>query len=199
LASDQTTVGSLPHRLAYEVSFDRASLDYVKNRPQRASKPEALRGLYVALGQVSIVEYENARDFAGASEIRRNRHVKLRWIQIRQIVQAKRRVMTVYTLDCFVPVPGPQCPKDKVWPINRRKENQAVDTAVLANPVPCLHMIGVRVFGESSRLGLLGGEETLLLLSGLEEPPRCFTMRLGHNTILQLYRGYIKVKVSRAG
>src|ERR1035438_937048 len=42
LASDQTTVGSLPHRLAYEVPFDRASLDQVKNRPQRASKLEAL-------------------------------------------------------------------------------------------------------------------------------------------------------------
>jgi hypothetical protein len=26
----------------------------------------------------------------------------------------------------------------------------------------------------------------LLLLSELEEPPRCFTVRLGHNTILQL-------------
>jgi hypothetical protein len=48
-------------------------------------------------------------------------------------------------------------------------------------------MIGVRVFGESSCLGLLGGEETLLLFSELEEPPRCFAMRLGHNTILQLY------------
>jgi hypothetical protein len=47
-------------------------------------------------------------------------------------------------------------------------------------------MIGVRVFGESGRLSLLGGEETLLLLSELEESPRGFTVRLGHSTILQL-------------
>jgi hypothetical protein len=58
---------------------------------------------------------------------------------------------------------------------------------VLANPVPDLHVIGVCVFGESGRLGLLGGEEALLLLSDFEEPPRRFTVRLGHNTILQLY------------
>ncbi|MGA3128974.1 MAG: hypothetical protein ABSD13_19955, partial [Candidatus Korobacteraceae bacterium] len=61
-----------------------------------------------------------------------------------------------------------------------------VDTPVLADPVPDLHMIGVRVFGESGRLSLLGSEETLLLLSKLEELPRGCTVRLGHNTILQL-------------
>jgi len=33
-------------------------------------------------------------------------------------------------------------------------------------------MIGVRVFGESGRLSLLGGEETLLLLSKLDEASR---------------------------
>jgi hypothetical protein len=47
-------------------------------------------------------------------------------------------------------------------------------------------MIGVRVLGESGRLSLLGSEETLLLLSKLEELPRGCTVRLGHNTILQL-------------
>jgi hypothetical protein len=48
-------------------------------------------------------------------------------------------------------------------------------------------MIRVRVLGESGHLGLLGGEETLLLLGELEKSPRRFTVRLGHNTILQLY------------
>jgi hypothetical protein len=48
-------------------------------------------------------------------------------------------------------------------------------------------MIGVGVFGESGRLGLLGGEEALLLLGDLKKSPRRFTVRLGHNTILQLY------------
>ena len=42
------------------------------------------------------------------------------------------------------------------------------------------------VFGESGSLGLLRGEEALLLLGDLKEPPRCFAVRLGHNTILQL-------------
>jgi hypothetical protein len=47
-------------------------------------------------------------------------------------------------------------------------------------------MIWVCVFGESCRLGLLRGEEALLLLGELEEPPRRFTMRLCHYTILHL-------------
>src|ERR1035441_10459559 len=45
LASDQTTINSLSERLADEVPFDGACLDQVENRPQRASKLEALRGL----------------------------------------------------------------------------------------------------------------------------------------------------------
>jgi len=47
-------------------------------------------------------------------------------------------------------------------------------------------MVRVGVLGESRSLGLLGGEEALLLLGDLEEPPRGFTMRLGYNIILQL-------------
>ena len=35
--------------------------------------------------------------------------------------------------------------------------------------------------------GLFGREEALLLLGDLEEPPRRFSMRLGHDTILQLF------------
>jgi hypothetical protein len=33
---------------------------------------------------------------------------------------------------------------------------------------------------------LLRGEESLLLFGDLKKAPRCFPMRLGHNTILQL-------------
>lgn len=43
------------------------------------------------------------------------------------------------------------------------------------------------VLGEASGLGLLRGEEALLLLGDLEKPSRRFTMRLGYNTLLQLY------------
>ena len=186
LASDQTTVNSLPECLADEVPLDRAGLDQVENRPQRASKLEALRGLYVALGQVGIMKYEDAGNIAVAPEIRRNGHVELRRIQIRQIVEAERRVVAVYTLDFLIPVPGPQRPKDEFGPISRRKQSEPVDTAVLADPVPDLDVIRMGVFGESGSLGLLRGEEALLLLGDLEEPPRCFAVRLGHNTILQL-------------
>jgi len=44
----------------------------------------------------------------------------------------------------------------------------------------------MRIFGKSGRLGLLRGEEALLLLGEIEEPPRRFSVRLGHCTILQL-------------
>jgi hypothetical protein len=110
-------------------------------------------------------------------EIRRNRHVQLRGVQIGQIVKAEYRVVAVYTLD-LVPVPGPQCPKGKLGPVGRRKQGESVDTAVLPDPVPDLHMIGMGVLCESSGLGLLRGEEALLLLGELEAAPRRFTMRL---------------------
>ena len=186
LTSDQTTVDSLSERLADEAPVDRTGLDQVENRSQRASELEALRSLYVALGQVGIMKDEDAGNIAVAPEVRRNGHVELRWIQIRQVEKAERRLMAVYTLNLLIPVPGPQCPEDEVGPVCGRKQSKPVNAAVLANPVPYLHVIGVRVLGKSGRLGLLGGEEALLLLSKLEEPPRGFTMRLGHDTILQL-------------
>jgi hypothetical protein len=75
-------------------------------------------------------------------------------------------------------------PQDGTGPICGRKQCEPVDAAVLPNPVHSLHMVGMRAFGESGRLGLFGGEEALLLLSDLEEePPRRFPVRLGHNTI----------------
>ena len=82
LASDQTTVDSLPQRLADRVPLDSANLDQVKNRPQRASKLKALRGLYIAFGQVGIMKHEDARNIAAPPEIRRNGHVQLCRIQI---------------------------------------------------------------------------------------------------------------------
>ena len=66
------------------------------------------------------------------------------------------------------------------------KKSEPVDSPVFAHPVPCLHVIGVRVFGEPGRLSLLGGEVALLLLSELEEATGCFPVRLSHSTILQV-------------
>jgi hypothetical protein len=47
-------------------------------------------------------------------------------------------------------------------------------------------MIGVCVFRESRSLGLLGSEKTLLRLGDLIQTLGSFSMRLSHNTILQL-------------
>ena len=132
------------------------------------------------------MKHEDARNLAVAPEIRRNGHVQLRRIQIRQIVKAERRMVAVDTLDFLVPVPGPQRPKDEVGPISCRKQSEPVDATVLADPVSDLDVVRMSVFGESGCLGLLRGEEALLLLGDLKEPPRRFAVRLGHNTILQL-------------
>src|ERR1017187_3817288 len=118
------------------------------------------------------MKYEDAGNIAVAPEIRRNCHVKLCWIQIRQIVEAERRVVAVYTLDLFVPIPGPQGPKDEVGPISSRKKSEPVDTAVLAYPVPYLHVMGLGFFGESRCLGLLGGKEPLLRVGNWIREPR---------------------------
>jgi len=186
LASDQTTVNSLPERLADEGPLNGSGLDQVENGPQRARELEALCGLYVTLGQVGIMEYEDARNLAIAPEVRRNGHVEFRRIQIRQIIKAERRMVAVYTLDFLVPIPGPQCPKYEFGPISCRKQSEMIDTTMFAGPIPDLDVVGMGVFGKSSRLGLLRGEEALLLLGDLKETPRRFAVRLGHATILQL-------------
>ena len=192
LASDDPAVQSLSERLTDKALFHSAGLYQIENRRQRASKFEALRRRYVALGQVGIVKHEDSGNAGAAPEIRRNGHVELRRTQVREFIKAEGRLVAVYTLDLPVPVPGPQCPKDQVRPISHRKQNEPVNTAVLPCPVPGFHMIGMCAFGESGRPGLLGGKETLLLFSELEEPPLRFTVRLSHNTILQLYWYSIK-------
>jgi hypothetical protein len=186
LTSDQTTVNSLPKCLADEVPLDGAGFDQVEDRSQRASKLVALCCPYVTRGQVGIMKYEDSRNLAVAPEVRRNGHVELRWIQIRQVVKTERRVVAVYALDFLIPVPGPQRPKYEFGPISCRKQGEPVNTAVLTDPVPDLDVVRMGVFGKSGSFGLLRGEEALLLLGDLKEPPRCFAVRLGHNTILQL-------------
>jgi hypothetical protein len=100
------------------------------------------------LGKLGIMKYEDARNLAGgAPEIRRHCHVELRRIEIRKIIKAERCLVTVYSLDFLVPVPGPQRPKNKVGPIGRRKQGESINTSVFANPIPGLHMIRVGVFG----------------------------------------------------
>ena len=49
------------------------------------------------------------------------------------------------------------------------------------------------VLGEPGCFGLFRSEKALLLVGDLEESPRRLSMRLGHNTILQIFCGYIKM------
>jgi len=97
LASDETSVNSLSERLANETLLHSADFNKVENRPQRAGEFEALRRLYVFVGQVGIMKYEDSGNTAVAAEMRRNRHVELRRTQIQQIVKPERRVVAVDT------------------------------------------------------------------------------------------------------
>ena len=95
-------------------------------------------------------------------------------------------MVAVYTLDFLIAVPGPQRPKDKFGPVRRWKQGKPVDATVLAYPVSNLNVVRVGVLGKPGSLGLLRGEEALLLLGNLKKPSRRFAVRLGHSTILHL-------------
>jgi hypothetical protein len=185
LTSDQTAVDCLSNRLPYSAPVDRSGLDHVKDSAHGTSKPETWPVLYVNRRHVGIVKHENSGNLAVAPKTRWNRHVKLRRIQIGQIVKTERGVVTVDAFDYLIPIPRPQGPESKIGAISHWKQSESVDTAVLAEPVPCLHVIGMRVFGESGSLSLFGGEEALLLFGDFEKPSRHFIVRSGHNTILQ--------------
>jgi hypothetical protein len=176
LASYQAAVDCLRESLADEVPLYRTGLDQVKNSPKNASQPEALGGLDISVGKVGTMQYENAGNLAIATEVRRDRHVKLRRIEVRQIIKAQRRVVTVNTLDILISVSGPEGPEDEIRSIGYRKQGEPVDTPVLANPIPSLYMIRVGVFGEASGLRLLGGKKALLLFGALEMPSCRFTV-----------------------
>jgi hypothetical protein len=57
-------------------------------------------------------------------------------------------------------------------------------------------MIWMSVFGESGCFGLLRCEEPLVLLSKLEEPLGRFSVRLSHDTILQVFCSIRKTSLS---
>src|ERR1019366_4523353 len=159
LAGDQPAVNSLPQRLTYKRPLDRAGLYQVKNRSQRPSVFVARSDLYFALEQVTIMEHDNARDIAVTPEVRRNGQMELGRVQIRQLIEAQRRLITVNPFYLFLPIPGPERPKYKIGPIRRREQRQAVDAAVFPDPVPGLPVVGMRIFGKSGRLGLLRSEK----------------------------------------
>ena len=80
----------------------------------------------------------------------------------------------------------PERPKDEIGSISHWEQREPVDATVLADPVPNLHVIGMSFLRKSGGFGLFSSEEALRLFGDLDEPPRCFSMRLGHYTVLQL-------------
>ena len=88
--------------------------------------------------------------------------------------------MTVDPFDLFLAVPGPERPEDKIGPIRCREQRQAVNAAVFADPVPGLHMVGMRILSEAGGFGLLCRKQALLLLGYVEEPTRRISARLNH-------------------
>ena len=136
------------------------------------------------------MEHDNARDIAVTPEVRRNGHMEFGRVQVGQFMEAQRSLMTIDTIDLFLPVPRPERPKYKIGPIRSGKQRETIDSPMFADPVPSMHMIGMGVLCESSSLGLLRREEALLLFGEVEEPTRCFSVRLCHNTILQFICRY---------
>src|SRR5947208_1150384 len=155
LPADQTAVYGLLQRLTDNTPLNRACFDQVKNRPQRSSKLEALPHLHVGRRQVGVMQYQDPGNIAVAPEIRRDCHVELRRIQVRQVIEAERCMVAVNTLDFLVSVPRPECPKHKVGPIGHREQSKPVNAAVLADPVSDLKVVRMGVLGESGGLGLL--------------------------------------------
>ena len=98
--------------------------------------------------------------------------------------------MTIDPFGLFLPIPRPKRPEDKIGPIRRRKQRESINSPMFADPVPGLDMIRMSAFGESGRLGLLRRKEALLLIGEIEEPTRRFSVRVGHDTILQLFCSY---------
>src|SRR5439155_22531339 len=117
------------------VQLDGAGFDQVEDSSQKSSKLVDLCCLYVTRGKVGIMKYEDSRNLAVAPEVRRDGHVELRRIQIRQVIKTERRVVAVYALDFLIPVPGPQRPKYEFGPVCCRKQGEPVNGAVLTEPV----------------------------------------------------------------
>lgn len=79
-----------------------------------------------------------------------------------------------------------------------REQGEPVDSPMFADPVPDLHMLGMGVLSEAGGFRLLGGEEALLDLGDLEEPPLCIAVMSRHNTILQLKIGFMQTHSRQA-
>jgi hypothetical protein len=95
--------------------------------------------------------------------------VQLRWIDVGEFMEAERSLMAVHSLGLFAPVPGPERPDCEVGVVRLGKEGEAVNAAVLTDPIPGLNMVGMSVFRKACGLRLLGSEEALLRFGSFVE------------------------------
>ena len=95
-------------------------------------------------------------------------------------MQTKRCFVTVRSLGHSLPVLRPQIPPHQVRSLRNGIIGKPINSAVLANPVSGIHMVGVHLLGEACTDGLLGREEPLLRLRYFPEPPSGLFIRSGH-------------------
>ena len=173
LARDQAPVQGLPHRIEHECALNRTIRDQIKNRAERTRVLEARPNLNVGLRKIAVMEDKHTGNIAVAPEAFRNSHVNFGWVQVRQFVQAERRLVAENALDCFLPISGPERPEYEIRPVRYWEECQTIDAAVFPNPVPGLYMVRMSILGESGCIGLFRGEESLLLLGNIEQASLC--------------------------
>ena|SRR3984957_609805 len=106
-------------------------------------------------------------------------------------------VMAVGAFRHFLPILGPEIPEHQIGAFWSRKIGEAVDPAVLTNPVSGVHMVGVRLLGKPPPRGLLGGEESLLGLGYFMEPSGGFFVRSWHYIFPQLSWGIMRYRHAR--
>src|SRR5208282_589891 len=107
-------------------------------------------------------------------------------------MKTESRVMAVGAFRHFLPILGPEIPEHQIRAFRSRKIGEAVDPAMLTNPVSGVHMVGVRLLGKPRPRGLLGGEEALLGLGYFMEPSGGFFIRSWHYIFPQLSWGIMR-------
>src|ERR1700722_5163338 len=109
-------------------------------------------------------------------------------------MKAERRVMTVCSLRHFLPVLRPEIPQHQVWSFRSREFGEPINSTVLANPVSCLHMVGMHLLGKPRAYRLFCREKSLLRSRHFVKPPSDLYIRIRfmHNTNPQLIRGIVR-------
>src|SRR6267154_687694 len=113
-------------------------------------------------------------------------------------MKTKSRIMAVNAIGNFLPVLRPQIPEHEVRSLGCRKIGEAVDSAVLANPVSGVHMVRMHLFGEPRPDGRFGREKALLRLGYFEQSSSGFLVRTRHCIIPQLCWGIMHPNGSAA-